>query len=388
MKKLIFIITLIVISVVSGFYFVHNSQNKPKYLTSQAFKGKIVEKITASGIINPVSTTNVGTQVSGTIKEIHADFNTPVKKGQILAQIDPTLFEARVTQQQANLISAKANLAKLQATLANDRKTLERYKRLYDKDFIAKSEVDLAETIYNGDLAQVDAAKAQILQAEAGLKSAQTDLGYTRIVSPVDGVVISRNIDIGQTVAASFQTPTLFLVAQDLTKMQIYTSIAEADISKAGIGQEAEFKIDGYPDEIFSGKVVQVRNSPTSTQSVVTYDVVVSVDNKNMKLKPGMTANVTVVTSKNDDALLVPNECFRFTMHQGDNRPKYKEKGLWVLKNNEPLRVEIKTGISDEDNTEIVSGDIKPGDEIITGTLDDKTAKGKPKGPQVRMRMF
>lgn len=384
MKKTIFILSIVLMAGVLAVYLTGCNKSEAKYHALEAIKGQIIETITASGTINPVTTTNVGTQVSGIIQELHVDFNSPVKKGQVLAQIDPALFEARVGQQRANLVSAKANLAKLEATIANDKLTLNRYERLYEKDFIARSEVDLAETVYKNDLALIDAAKAQIQQAQAVLNSALTDLGYTKIISPVDGIVVSRSVDIGQTVASSFQTPTLFLVAQDLIKMQINTSVAEADISRVNEGQDVEFTVDGYPDVTFKGKVVQVRNAPTTVQNVVTYDVVVGVDNKEMKLKPGMTANVTIITARKDDALLVPNEAFRFVMNEGKNPPRYKQKGVWVLKNTSE-RVEVKTGISDENNTEIVEGDIKPGDKVIIGLSDDKKDQHQP---GMRMRMF
>ncbi|MDD3149765.1 MAG: efflux RND transporter periplasmic adaptor subunit [Candidatus Gastranaerophilales bacterium] len=389
MKKGILILIVIIIIGILAFNFFGNKKTSPKFQLTEVIKGEITETITASGTINPVTTTNVGTQVSGTVKEIYADFNSPVKKGQLLAQIDPALFEAKLGQQKANLISAKANLSKLEATLVNDERTLNRYKRLYEKGFIAKSEVDMAQTNFSTDLAQIDAAKAQILQAEASLSSAKTDLAYTKIISPVDGIVVSRNVDLGQTVAASFQTPTLFLVAQDLTKMQINTSVAEADISKVQEGQDVEFTVDGYPEEIFNGSVIQVRNSPTTVQNVVTYDVVVGLDNKEMKLKPGMTANVTIITVKKEDALLLSNDSFRFTMQHGKDAPKYKQKGVWVLKQDKnPLRIEVKTGISDENYTEIISGDINPGDKVVTGYATNTKNKNNDRQRPMRIRMF
>jgi HlyD family secretion protein len=390
MKKTVIILVVILLLGIPTFFIVSGMRSAPKYTTATATKGRIIETITASGTVNPVTTTSVGTQVSGIIKEIYVDYNSPVQKGQVLAQIDPAIFEAKVGQQRANLIAAKANLNKIKATLENDKKTLTRYENLYKKNFIAKSDVDLARTTYLSDLAQLEAAEAQIMQAEAALNSANTDLAYTKIISPVDGVVVSRSVDVGQTVAASFQTPTLFLVAQDLTKMQINTGVAEADISKVKVGQAAEFTVDGYPYDTFKGEVIQVRNSPTTVQNVVTYDVVVSVDNKDLKLKPGMITNVTIITQKNDNALLVPNECFRFVMPEKNGRmpQKYRERGLWVLNSeNKPVRVEVKTGISDENNTEIIAGKINVGDKIITGIYDEKEPKNAGK-PPMRLRMF
>ena len=235
---------------------------------------------------------------------MYVDFNSPVKKGQLLAQIDPSIFEAQVAQGSANVYNAQANLQKIKSILINDEKTYNRNKSLYERNFISKSEVDLAETTYNSDKAQIASAQAQIAQASAALRNNQTNLRYTRIISPVNGIVITRNVDVGQTVAASFQTPTLFLVAQDLTKMQIDTNVAEADIGKVQLNQDVEYTLDGYPDMTFKGKVKQIRITPTTVQNVVTYDVVVNVDNKDLKLKPGMTANVSIISSKKKNILM------------------------------------------------------------------------------------
>ena len=253
--------------------------------------------VTASGNVNAVTTVLVGTQVSGTIKTIYADFNSPVKNGQLIAQIDPAIFEAQVEQARANLLSAKANLEKADASFIDAKRTMERNKALFSKELIARSEVDTAETNYETAKAQINASKAQVAQAEASLKVAETNLRYTRIISPVNGIVVSRNVDVGQTVAASFQTPTLFTIAQDLTKMQIDTNVAEADIGKVKQGQDVEFGVDAYSGVIFKGKVSQVRNAPINVQNVVTYNAVILVSNPELKLKPGMTANVSIIIS-------------------------------------------------------------------------------------------
>lgn len=405
MKKIIIgLILLIIIS--SVIFFVTRKNNKaPEYETEKITKGNVVETVTASGTVNPVTNISVGTQVSGTIRNIYADFNSSVKKGQLLAEIDPSVLQAQVEQAraglnnaQANLYNARATLQKVQSITNNDYKTYQRYKSLYEKNFIARSEVDLAESTYNADKAQIEAARAginsaqsQIAQAAAELRSKQTNLNYTRIVSPVNGIVVSRNVDVGQTVAASFQTPTLFLVAQDLTKMQIDTNVAEADIGKVKVGQEVNYTLDGYPDETFKGRVKQIRIAPNVIQNVVTYNVVISVDNKDLKLKPGMTANISIITSKKENILLVPNASLRFTLYNEEDSPKFKEQGIWTLKNNKPERISIKTGISNGNYTEIISTNVTEGMEAIISKIEkSKKRQGdrRPQGGTPRMRMF
>ncbi|MFH0703027.1 MAG: efflux RND transporter periplasmic adaptor subunit [bacterium] len=385
MKKIIII--LLLIGIIAGviFYMLKDKDTRPDFRTEKIAKGDIIEAVTASGTVNPVTNISVGTQVSGTVKNIYVDFNSPVKKGQILAEIDPSLLESQVEQSMANLYNAKANLQKIQSITENDLKTFQRKKSLYEKDFIARSEVDLAESTYNADKAQIESAQAQIAQAKAELRNKQTNLRYTKIISPVNGIVISKNVDVGQTVAASFQTPTLFLVAQDLTKMQIDTNVAEADIGKIKAGQKAEYTLDGYPDEAFEGKVRQIRIAPNVVQNVVTYNVVINVNNKDLKLKPGMTANVSIITSKKENILLVPNTSLRFTLYEGENTPKYKEQGIWILEENrKPKRIRIKTGISNGEFTEIISGNISEGLDVIVSKLD-KSKKQKNKSPKMRM---
>ncbi len=284
----------------------------PSYRTDPVSIGDIQQTVTATGTVNAVTTVQVGTQVSGTIKTLYVDFNSRVKKGQLIAQIDPSTFESQVQQAKANLLSAEANLEKAQTALANDKKTFDRNKELLAKKLIAQSDLDTAETNYQSDKAQVASAKAQIEQAKASLDLSQQNLAYTRIISPVDGVVISRAVDVGQTVAASFQTPTLFTIAQDLTKMQIDTNIAESDIGVIKVGQDVEFTVDAYPDTTFKGKVWQIRQAPIIVQNVVTYDVVIQVNNRDLKLMPGMTANVSVIIMTRHDVLRITNAALRF----------------------------------------------------------------------------
>ena len=358
--------------------------DSPSYRTDPVTRGDIQQAVTATGTVNAVTTVQVGTQVSGTIKTLYVDFNSRVKKGQLIAQIDPSTFESQVQQAQANLLSAQANLEKAQTALANDKKTFERNKELFSKNLIAQSDLDTAETNYQSDKAQVASAKALIEQAKASLDYAKQNLAYTRIVSPVDGVVISRNVDVGQTVAASFQTPTLFTIAQDLTKMQIDTNVAESDIGAVKLGQEVDFTVDAYPDTTFVGKVWQIRQAPITVQNVVTYDVVIQVNNRDLKLMPGMTANVSIVIQTRHDALRITNAALRFRF---SDKPagagEKKGPSVWVLENNKPKRVGITPGISDGNYTEVVSGDLKEGQQTIVEALR------KGKGPAATApRMF
>lgn len=383
MKKLLAGLVILIIILTGGYFLFKKDKNGVRYKTEKVVKGDIVASVTATGTVNPVTTVLVGTQVSGTIKHIYVDFNSPVKRGQVVAQIDPATFEAQVEQSRANLFTAQANLQKAEATLIDSKRTMERNKLLYSKNLIARSDLDTAETNYETAKAQVEAAKSQVEQAKASLKVAETNLMYTRIVSPVDGIVISRNVDVGQTVAASFQTPTLFTIAQDLTKMQIDCNVSEADIGRVKIGQNVEFTVDAYPDIIFKGKVFQVRNAPITIQNVVTYDVVVKVDNPELKLKPGMTANVSIIIDTKKDVLKIPNAALRFRPSEieKDKKP-LKGKGAWILEGGKPVRKEILTGISDGSFTEVMSG-LKEGDNVIIESLTKEKKK-----PVTGPRMF
>ena len=358
---------------------------RPQYLTEKITRGDIITAVTATGTVNPVTTVNVGTQVSGRIIKLSADFNSPVRKGEVIALIDPALFQAQVDQARANLSNAKANLDKSAATEVDAKRTWDRYKNLFERNLVAKSQMDTAETAYLTSHASTVAAKTQVDQTTASLSLAETNLVYTRIVSPVDGTVISRNVDIGQTVAASFQTPTLFVIAADLTKMQIDTTVDEADISPVKPGQEVEFTIDAYPEETFRGTVSQVRNAAVTVQNVVTYDVVVTVGNPDLKLKPGMTADVSIITSVVRNVLRIPDAALRFRpTEKGRPVPSAGGRGpsVWVLDNGQPKRIPIKIGFSDGTYTELVSGDVKEGEPLITESLI------KPAGQTSGFRMF
>ncbi len=354
-----------------------------KYQTRHVKRCTITQVVEASGTINPVNTVSVGSTVSGLIKEIYVDYNDVVKKGQILAQIDPANFEATVRQNQAQINNAQANVARLQAIADFDRQQYIRYKNLYAKNFVAKSELDEKYSTYKSDVAQINAAKAQISQYQASLRTAMTNLGYTKIIAPVDGTVISREIDLGSPVAASFQAPELFTIAQDLTNMQIEVSVSEADIGKVEEGQDVTYTIDGYPDQNFKGKVTQVRLSPTTESNVVTYTVIVDVNNEDLKLKPGMTANVSIITDRSENVLCVPNMALKFT--PDINGPKYKNQGIWVLEKGKAKRIEIKTGANNDSNTEIISDKINEDTQVIMSikSKNSKANNGRMRVPRL-----
>lgn len=385
-KRTIIIIIAAVLIITLLFIKMAASKNRVSYKSVPIKKRTIIESVEASGIVNPVQTVDIGTQVSGTIKEIYVDYNSQVKKGQLLAQIDPSLFQAQVDKARSDLNAAKANYEKSKTMLEYEKKNYERYARLYTKNYVSRNDVDLAEANYKSNLAEVNAMKAQINQASATLENNLTNLRYTKIISPVDGVVVSRSVDVGQTVAASFQTPTLFLVAQDLTQMQIEVSVSEADIGKVKVGQEVSYTLDGYNDETFYGKVSQVRISPTTVSNVVTYTVIVDVTNEDNKLIPGMTANVSIITNKSEDTLAVPIAAFRFTPKEITGGKKYEKQGVWIMdKRKKPVRIEIQSGATDGDYTEIISNEIKEGDRVIIGTKGENSTATTQRRP---MRMF
>ena len=383
-KKRYFIAVIAIIGL-SGIGIAHNLiKNRITYETTPLERCTITQVVEASGTINPVNTVSVGSVVSGLIESIYVDYNSQVKKGQLLAQIDPRNFQASVEQNTAQVQNAEANMAKIQAITEMSRKTYVRYKNLYKKNFIAKSELDQAESDYLSNKAQIASAAAQISQARANLATAKTNLGYTKIIAPVDGTIIARKIDIGQSVAASFQAPELFTIAQDLTKMQIEVSVSEADIGKVAVGQEVTYTLDGYQDSIFKGKVTQVRISPTTVSNVVTYTVIVEVDNEDLKLIPGMTANVSIITHKSENVLCAPSIALKYNPNTDGTR--YKTQGIWILSDKKQKRVNIETGASDDTNIEIKSKELHEGDKIITGASNvkknDKKSdrRGRPPG--------
>jgi HlyD family secretion protein len=392
MKKIVLFLACAGIVGSGYWWFFRDQENPVTYLTAKVERGTIARLVTATGTVNPVTTVQVGSYVSGPIKELFVDFNSPVKRGQRVAQIDPRLFAVKVKQAEANLTTARAQVEKDTADLDFKRDVQKRVRELFERSLIAKQEVEAAERDYAQALAQLRLDQARLEQATAALEEARVNLDYTDIVSPVDGVVVSRSVNVGQTVAASFQTPVLFLIAQDLTKMQINTNVSESDIGVVREGQSAFFTVDAYPERQFGGTVSQVRNAPQTVQNVVTYDVVVNVDNGDLALKPGMTASLSLITAQRDNVLKVPLAALRFRppparkdgMKDGASRrpspplsaPKGQKSGdtrqVWRQANgNELVAVPVHIGISDETAAELLDGTLQEGDEILIGTRSD-----------------
>jgi len=351
-----------------------------KYRTTPAVQADVTQTVSANGTLNPVVLVNVGTQVSGTVKKLHVDFNDRVKAGQVLLELDPALLEAQVRQDEANLASAKATL---NLAVANE----VRSKTLWAQDSIAKQALDTA-------VQARESAEAQVKQAEAQLAKDRTNLDYSVIRSPVSGVVVNRAVDLGQTVAASFQTPTLFQIAQDLSKMQIDSSFAEADVGNIKVGQPVQFTVDAFQERTFHATVKQVRLNPTTVQNVVTYDVVVAVENPDQILMPGMTAYVNVQVAQHKDVLTVPNAALRFRPPDSaqvtvPGKPQSRAEAhlgtVYLLEGRQLRAVSVQTGISDGRLTEIVSGDLQAGDPVVVSAQEgpSDTSQGS-----LRLRPF
>lgn len=381
MKKRYITLIGIIVAVIAVLIFGVN-KGSAKYVTKEVTRGNITEYVEASGTIKPINTIAVGTQVSGTVAAIYVDYNSQVKKGQLLAELDPSLFQSNVDQSTAKLNNAQAAYSKAVANLEYKKNNYKRYEHLYQKNYVSRDDVELARSNYLTAQADVAAARAEMNASQATLKNNLTNLGYSKITSPVDGTVISRAVDVGQTVAASFNTPTLFEVAEDLTKMQIETSVSEADIGKIKVGQEAEYTLDGYPNRTFKGNVTQVRLASTTTNNVVTYTVIVSVDNSDGSAIPGMSANVSIITGRVNNVLVVDNKALKFS--PAENKQKFENQGVWILKGNEPVRIDVELGLSDDNKTQIISDKIKEKDKVIIGS----TAKGKKKQQQSMRRPF
>jgi HlyD family secretion protein len=313
------------------------------------------------------------------VQQLFVDYNSPVKKGQPVAKLDPLLFDAAVQQARANYLSTQGSLNKDQAQEVNTKLIYDRTKALAEAKVMAQSDLDTASANYEAAKAQVEADKNNLESAHAMMDQAEVNRGYTTIVSPIDGIVISRNVDVGQTVAASFQAPTLFVIAQDLRHMQVDTSVGEADVGRLSTGMSATFTVDAYPSRPFTGRLRQIRNAAQTIQNVVTYDAVIDVENPNLLLKPGMTANVTFVAVQKDNVVRLRNAALRFqpdpqlltrigvkgaAPDSSTQAPSHRT--LWVLRGGQPVPIAVSTGISDGTCTELVSGDIQPGDALIT----------------------
>jgi len=356
-----------------------------RYATAVVERGPITQTVAANGTLNPVVLVSVGSQVSGIVKALHADFNDRVQAGQVLLELDPTLLQAQLNQSEANVASAKAALQLAQANEA-------RARELYAKEYVTRQDLDTA-------VQALESAKAQLELSKAQAARDRTNLNYTVVRSPVSGVVVSRVVDVGQTVAASFQAPVLFTIAKDLSHMQIDSAYAEADVGNIKIGQPASFRVDAFPNRNFQGVVRQVRLNPTTLQNVVTYDVVVAVDNPGQVLMPGMTAYVNITVAQRQDALLVPNAALRFRPaenagekkgggeRKGGERAKEKTDNaltgvVYVLENNQPKAVRVTLGITDNRMTEVLGGDLKDGHKLIVADRQPPKDGGQ-RGPRL-----
>jgi len=386
-----FILVLIAAAGVLGYRY-WTSSPETKYVPAPVVQGPVVGAVTATGTVNPVTTVQVGTYVSGPIQAIYADFNSPVKAGQLIAKIDPRTFTFQVEQARATLENSRAQLLKDRADLAYKKLSYERNLQLVRTNVVSQDVVDSAQSAFRQAQAQVALDQAAIKQQQASLSQAEVNLNYTNIVSPVAGTVVSRNVDVGQTVAASFQTPTLFLIAKDLTQMQVDSNVSESDIGYVRDGQRAVFRVDAFPDRDFDGVVGQVRQAPITVQNVVTYDVVVNVSNPELLLKPGMTANVSIVTARRDNVLRVPVQALRFRPGERRNEQPAATAGaqsdrtlaskrVWVLENGRLKRVAVTTGLDDGTYVEILSGDLHPGELVATDVMRQAASSARPPAP-------
>jgi len=394
MRRLVLILAVAAIGLAIGGYVFFNGERKTpvRYRTAGIDRGAVISIVSATGTINPVVSVQVGTQVSGMIKSLHADFNSRVRAGETVAVIDPEPFKARRDQAASNLEMAKSNVARVKVDWTQRKRELDRTQSLLAQQFVSQNDVDVALTNRESAEAQVKVSEAQVRQAEAALNAADLDLKYTTIKSPVDGIVVARNVEVGQTVASSFATPNLFLIALDLTKMQVDTNVSESDIGGITEGKGASFSVDAYPGVRFSGAIRQVRLAPISIQNVVTYNVVVAVDNRDLRLKPGMTANVSIVVAQKDSVLKLPNAALRFTPPLSDrvdypaseNKTGKTEDGAaderFVANANGPVRkiwklteagdpepLLVQTGISDGLFTEVTAGPVTETDHVVVG---------------------
>jgi HlyD family secretion protein len=401
-KKYVIAIAILIVLVLAGVFLFYplagTKGSNQRFRTVKVERGEVRSVVTATGTINPVVSVLVGSQISGTIKALYADFNSQVKEGQVIAQIDPAIFESQVDQAratvvteqasvanaQANLQSARANLVKAEVSVSDMKRTLDRNLELMKMSAIAQAALDTSKANYDSAVAQreankaqlivaqsqIESAKAQLERAKAALRMAETNLRYTTIRSPVNGIVISRNVDVGQTVAASLQAPTLFTIAKDLTQMQVDTNFSEADIGRIEKSQDATFTVDAYPETTFRGKVSEIRNAPTIIQNVVTYDVVIEVGNQELKLKPGMTANVSVMIAYKEGVLKIPNAALRY-------RPEFAKANIseGTEKNNgRPQRSQS-------------SGERNTGGQPLSGMLVERLAESLSLTPEQRSKV-
>ena len=380
-------ILALIVAAVLGLRTAMSRKESPVHFQTAALdRGAISAKITATGVLSALVTVSVGSQVSGRIEALFADYGSRVTRGQVVAKIEPSLFKAAAAQARANRAAAKAAVARAFAQSINADRQYARTKALHAEQLVSSAELDTSEAALGVARADVDSAQSAVLQSDAALAQAELNLRYTTIVSPIDGIVISRNVDVGQTVAATLQAPTLFTIAQDLTRMEVDTNVAEADVGRIHAGMQVTFKVDAYPSRSFQGTVRQVRDNAQTVQNVVTYDAVIDVENFERLLKPGMTANVTVVYSEKAEVLRVPNAALRFRPDRGTlsamgvtappSPTDPEERVVWVSRDGKGTPETIRIGISDGTFTEVVSGHLRAGDLTITESATDATKRG------------
>ncbi len=433
-KALWWILPLLVVLAGGAAYYKYAGAAKApeiEFKTAAIEKRRIVGRITASGTLQAVVTVQVGAQVSGRIQALHADFNSVVKKGELIAVLEPQLFQAAVAQASANHRAARASVAQARAKALDADRQYKRVKELQAEGLASQIDVDTAQTTAAVAEAQVDSAKASVDQAAAQLNQAQVNLSYTKILSPIDGVVISRSVDVGQTVAASLSAPVIFTIAEDLRKMQVNTSISEGDVGRLEPAMNSYFTVDAFPGQRFTGTIHEIRNAAQTVQNVVTYNALIDVANDDLKLRPGMTANTTIIYAQRDDVIAVPNQALRFrpppemtpsasasgsggppgsgsgrgrgggnwaggARPAGSGMPRAEgtdAKTLWILRDGKPQSITIQTGLTDGTNTELTGGDLHEGDLVITdanvkgGTTTTTPAGGSPAGGAPRMRL-
>ena len=399
-KVWILVAIVVVLAVVAFLLSGNKKKEQVQFNTAEVAPANIVNTVTATGTIEPVTSVTVGTQVSGIVSKLYVDYNSVVKKGQVIAELDKSNLVSELNSAKASLEQAKASLSSAESSLSYQAANFRRNKALYQKGLISGNDYESARLSYQTAMASVSSARDQVSAAREQVKKAQTNLGYATITSPIDGIVLSKSVEEGQTVAASFSTPTLFTIAKDLTNMQVVADVDEADIGDVKVGERVTFTVDAYPDNTFSGTVKQVRQEATTTNNVVTYSVVISAPNADLKLKPGLTATVTIYTQENKGVLSVPSKALRFTPEKetvGGMKIKdiaNAKNKVWTIEGNTVVAHRVNIGMTDGSHTQILSG-ISRGAKVITGissampdddSSDDAASSGEsspfaPKGP-------
>jgi HlyD family secretion protein len=382
-RRLFLIISAIAIVTVSvAAYYRSSADTEPDFVTAPVTRGDVVQTIEATGTLQALTTVQVGTQVSGTVKALHADYNSRVREGQVVAELEPSLFQTQVDQARASLSKLQADVTRAKVDVDDTAVKLRRAQELWNQQLIARTDLETAETNARQSQAALASAEAQVQQGRAMLQQADVNLAHSIIRAPIDGIVISRSVDVGQTVAASMQAPTLFVIAKDLSRMQVNASIDESDVGKIRKGQSVRFTVDAYAGQTFTGTVSQVRLEPKTEQNVVTYIAVIDVPNPELKLKPGMTATVTVEVARADDVERVPNAALRFRAGTSANRQaRDGEARLWVLQEGQPHLVRVSTGISDGTMTAILDDALPEGAQVITGQRSQTAARSTTSSP-------